>query len=255
MQVIGVKTPLIEPGDDLVEVILDSVGKEGALEDNDILVIASSVVSTVLGRIQKINEVKPSKRAKELAGESDLNEKFVEIIVQEADEILSPSEECILTLKDGMLRINAGVDRTNVFPGSALLIPENPGKIAEEIRNGLQGESGKRLGVIIADSHVQPLRLGTIGQALASSGLKEALDCRSQEDLYGRRLQITFRGIGDQLATAAQLVMGEANESTPVAVIRGANAAFSDKPGGTLKVSPEECVYSKFFKLRGKTEK
>lgn len=246
MEVTGIQTPLIELGDDLVEIILNSIENEG-LQDNDILVIASSVVSTSLEKMQKIGEVKPSKRAKELAEKSGLDEKFVEIIVREADKVLSPSKKCILTVKDGMLRINAGVDRTNVPKNYALLIPEEPNKIADGLRGKFKEKTGKKLGIIISDSHVHPLRLGTTGQALGSSGLKEALDCRGQKDLYGRKLQITFRGIGDQLAAAAQLVMGEADESVPVAIVRGADAAFSDKPEKTLKVPPKECVYSKIF--------
>lgn len=248
MEVIGIQTPLIKSGDDLAEIILKSIEEKGEeLKENDILAIASSVVSTANGQIRKISDVEPSNQAKELAKKSDLPEKFVEIIIQEADEILSPSDKCILTLKDEMLRINAGVDRTNVPENHALLIPEEPEKNATEIRNKLEEKSGKKLGVVITDSHVQPLRLGTTGQALGSSGIKESLDYRNQKDLYGRKLQITFRGIGDQIATAAQLVMGEADEKIPVVILRGADAAFSEKPGRSLKVAIQDCVYSRLF--------
>lgn len=246
MEVIGIQTPLIEPGDGLVEIILNSIENE-RFQDNDILVVASSIVSTSLERIQKIEEVEPSEKAKELSEKSGLDERFVEIIIQEADKVMSPSKKCILTVKDGMLRINAGADRTNVPKNHVLLIPEKPNEMADELKEKFKEKTGKKLGIIISDSHVHPLRLGTTGQALGSSGLKEALDCRDREDLYGRKLQITFRGIGDQLAAAAQLVMGEADESVPAVIVRGADAAFSDKPGKTLKVPPEECVYSKIF--------
>ncbi|KXA91360.1 hypothetical protein AKJ57_01575 [candidate division MSBL1 archaeon SCGC-AAA259A05] len=248
MEVIGIQTPVIKTGDDLVKIILKSIEEKGEkLKENDVLIIASSVVSTANGRIQKIADVEPSKQAKKLAEKSGLPEKFVEIIVQEADDILSPSEKCILTLKDEMLRINAGVDRTNVPAGNALLIPEEPEKKAAELREKLEEKSRKKLGVVIADSHVQPLRLGTTGQALGSNGIKESLDFRNRKDLYGRKLQITFRGIGDQIAAAAQLIMGEADESIPVVILRGAKAAFSDKPEKSLKVAMKDCVYSKFF--------
>ncbi|KXB08365.1 hypothetical protein AKJ55_01135 [candidate division MSBL1 archaeon SCGC-AAA382M17] len=247
MEVIGIKTPLIEPGEDLVEIILESIESEEKLRDNDVLVIASSAVSTAQKRIREIPEATPSDEAKELSRKSGLDEKFIEIILRESDEILAPSEKSILTLKDGMLRINAGVDRTNVPSGLALLVPENPELEARRLRDKLEEKTGKKLGVIISDSHVHPLRLGTTGQSLGSSGIKEALDCRNRKDLYGRKLQITFRGIGDQIAAAAQLVMGEADESIPAVIVRGAYAAFSDEPEKSLKVPPEKCVYSKFF--------
>lgn len=247
MEVIGIRTPLIEPGDDLVEIILESIDREGKLRDNDVLVIASSTVSSAQGRTRKISEARPSDEAKELGRKSGLDEKFVEIILQESDEILAPSEKSILTLKDGMLRINAGVDRTNVPPGLALLVPENPEREAQILRKKFEEKTGKKLGVIISDSHVHPLRLGTTGQSLGSSGIKEALDCRNRKDLYGRKLQITFRGIGDQISASAQLLMGEADESIPAVIVRGADAAFSDEPEKSLKVPPEKCVYSKFF--------
>lgn len=246
MELIGVKTPLIKPGDDLVEMILDSIGGDG-LEDRDILVIASSAVSTALRRLREFDQVEPGTLAKGLAAESGLDEKFVEIIVQESDQVLAPGEECILTIKNGMLKINAGVDRSNVPPGTAVLLPEDPDGRAEELRDGLERRTGKRVGLIISDSHVNPLRLGTVGQALGGSGVREILDCRDREDLYGRGLQITLRGIGDQLASAAQLMMGESDEGIPAVIFRGAVFAFSEKFEGTEKISPEKCVYSKII--------
>ncbi len=246
MELIGIKTPLIKYGDNLVDVILESDAGE-KLKDNDILVIASSVVSTVLGRTRKIDEIEPSEKAKKLAEKSGLEEKFVEIILQESDEVIGPSDKCILTLKDGMLRINAGVDRTNVPRGYALLIPEDSDKVAKELRKEFENKTGKKIGIIISDSHVQPLRLGTIGQSIGSSGVKVALDCRNQRDLYGRKLQITFKGIGDQISAAAQLVMGEADESIPAVIVRGLDINILNGNGITPKVPPKKCVYSKFF--------
>lgn len=248
MESIGIKTPRIEPGEDLVEIILSSIKGKKALRDHDIVVIASSVVSLTSGNFRDIPKAEPSREAGELAEKTGLDERFVEIIIQAADEVLAPSDECILTMKDGMLRVNAGVDRTNVPPKKALLLPEDPHGSAEKIRERLEEETGKEIGIVISDSHVHPLRLGTTGEAIGTSGFKEVLDYRNQEDLYGRELQITFRAIGDQLAAAAQLEMGEADESVPAVIIRGAESAFSEKPGKSLKVPPEDCVYSELFK-------
>ncbi len=252
MRVIGIRTPLIEPGDDLVDIILDSIQEKNEVEfeDEDVLVIASSVVSTISNRIKKINNVTPSDEAKDLAKKTGLDEKFVEIILQESDEVLTPFNECMLTIKDKMLRINAGVDRTNVPPGKALLLPKNPKKESKNLRKKFKQKTGKKIGIVISDSHVNPLRRGTTGQALGTSGIKEVLDCRTQKDLYDRELQITFRGIGDQIATAAQLVMGEANERIPAVLFKNIKAPFSTEPEESLKIPPKNCVYSKLFNYK-----
>lgn len=247
MKIIEIETPLIKLGDDLIEILLEAIGGGKILEEKDILVIASSAVSSAQDRAKKISDVEPSENAKEFSKASGLDENFVEIILQESDKVLSAGEKSILTVKDGMLKVNAGADRTNVPSNQALLMPENPEKTATKIREELEEKSGKKLGVIISDSHVQPLRLGTTGQAIATSGIKEALDCREQKDLYGRELQITFRNIGDQIAAAAQLVMGEADESVPAVIVRGASPAFSEKPGKSLKIPSEDCIYSGIF--------
>lgn len=251
MEIIGIQTPLIKPGDDLVEIILNSLEDDDVeIEDENVLVIASSVVSTVTGGIKNLKEIVPSGEAKELSKKTGLDEKLVEIIIQESDQILTPFDKCILTIKDEMLRINAGVDRTNVPQGKVLLLPKNPEKKAKNLRKKFQQKTGKKIGIIINDSHVNPLRRGTIGQALGTSGIKEVLDCRNQKDLYNRKLQITFRAIGDQIATAAQLAMGEANEKTPSVLFKNIEAPFSPEPEKPLKIPPEKCVYSKLFNYK-----
>lgn len=255
MEVIGIQTPLIKPDvnlDCLVELVLNSIGNKEKIElrNEDVLVFASSVVSTVTGRIRDLEDIEPSKKAKKLGEESDLDERFVETIIQESDQILFPFKDCILTVKDDMLRINAGVDRTNVQLGKVLLLPKTPNKTAGKIKGKIETRTGKRMGVIISDSHVNPLRRGTTGQAIGTSGIKESLDFRNQKDLYGRKLKITFQGVADQLSAAAQLIMGEADESTPVVIIRGTDAAFSDKPGESIKIPPDKCVYSRLLGLK-----
>lgn len=244
MRILDIKTPLIKSTDDIVDVILDSVEGENDvnIDDGDILVIASSAVSTTIGKIREISDVRPTERARSLAEESNLDENFTEIVIQEADRVLETFDKCILTLKDGMIRINAGVDRTNVPKGKVLTLPEDSEKIAETFREAFKDEIGKDVGIVISDSHVNPLRRGTTGQALGTSGLNEVVDCRNQSDLYDRKLQITFRGIGDQLAAASQLVMGEADERIPAVLVKDAENFLGDN-GKDLKISPDECAY------------
>ncbi len=245
MEILGIKTPIIKPEDDLVEVILESLDENRKLKDEDIIVIASSVVSTVDGRIRETENYEASERAERLARESDIEPKIAEIIIQEADRVLSPGQGCVLTMKDRMLKVNAGIDRTNAPEGEVLLLPKNPKERAEEIQRKLEEKTGRELGVVLSDSHVNPLRGGTIGQVIGSSGVNEVISCKKERDLYGNELKLTLRGIGDQLATAAQLLMGETDERIPAVLIRGAVEAFSEENGTSQKIPPEECVYSK----------
>jgi len=245
MRILGIKTPLIEPSDDIDEVILNSVKSEDSeikVDDGDILVIASSAISTTLGEIKELEKVDPTERARSLAKEANLDEDFTEVVIQEADMVLETFEKCILSLKNGMIRINAGVDRTNIPKGKVLTLPKDSEKVAKNIKKNIESETGKDIGVVISDSHVNPLRRGTTGQAIGTSGIEEVVDCRDQSDLYDRRLQITFRGIGDQLAAAAQLVMGEADERIPAVLVKGAES-FLGENGKKLKIPPDECAY------------
>ena len=251
MQIMGLRTPVIKPNDDLPEIIAKAAKKIGGLKDGDVLIIASSAVSTAQGNLRKLMEVKVSERARKLSKESGLDEQFVEVIIEEADRVLSVGEKCLLTLKDGMIRINAGVDRTNAPLGHVVLSPRNVERTANDILRALQQRTGKKIGVIIADSHVQPLRLGTVGQAIATGGIKPVIDCRRKRDIYGRPLRMTFRAIADQLASAAQVVMGEAAERIPAVIVRGADVKFS-KTRISPKIEPKRCIYANLLGLKKK---
>ncbi len=248
MQIIGLRTPVIKPNGDLPGIILKAARKVGGFKDGDVLVTASSAVATAQGNLRKLVEVEVSERAKKLSKESGLDERFVEVILQEADRMLSVGEKCLLTLKDGMIRVNAGVDRTNAPPGHVVLIPRDVEQAADNLFGTLQKRTGRKIGVIIADSHVQPLRLGTVGQAIATAGLKPVIDCRKQQDIYGRPLRMTFRAVADQLASAAQVVMGEAAERTPAVIVRGAGVELS-RTKLSSKIEPRRCIYASLLGL------
>lgn len=245
MELTGLKLPLVKPGDDFVTLILKSAGRIGGLKDGDVLVVASKVVGTAEGRLKELAGVKPSKKAKELAKSSGLPAGFVEVVLREADEVLGTNKGAILTIKNGVLCANAGADRSNAPPGFAVLMPSRPDAAAKKIGEEVYRRSGKRIGVIIADSNVKPLRIGTVGQAVGVSGISAVLDCRGDLDIYGRPLKITFRAIADQLATAAQVIMGEGAEQTPAVIIRGVKVAKSTV---SPKISPEKDLYASLFK-------
>lgn len=242
------KTPLIKPGDDLIEILMDTLEKEKlSLEDGDIVVIAESAVATAQGRLRKLDEVNPSDTARKMADKYEMESRIVEVILQEADEIFGGMKKILLTMKNGWFTANAGVDVSNAPPGCVVLQPERPEETAEQIRNGIEKRTGKKTGVIIADSRTIPLKKGVIGVALATAGIEPVEDVRGRKDLFGRKLQVTFRAIADDLASAAQLFMGETDEQTPMVLIRGAPVKLTKESTEKMNLSPEECLYMNVF--------
>ncbi|MGC8961293.1 MAG: coenzyme F420-0:L-glutamate ligase, partial [Candidatus Bathyarchaeia archaeon] len=164
-----------------------------------------------------------------------------EVVIREAERILGGLPGVLLTLKNGILTANAGVDVSNTPPGYASLWPRDPEGSAEEIRKRLSDEA--ELAVLIVDSRVTPMRLGTIGLALAASGMPSTLDLRGSPDIYGKPLHYTWHGVADDLASAAHYLMGEADERIPTVIVRGANIGNPKLNSGSPKLPPEKCLY------------
>ena len=221
------RIPLIQPGDDLVRVILASFERTGmTFLDGDILVIAQKIVSKSEGRMVNLETVTPSERAIQLADCSEKDARLVELILQESKSVLrSRPGTIIVEHRLGFVCANAGIDQSNVRPEKdedwALLLPLDPDGSAAKIRKRLEKISDASLGVLIIDSHGRAWRLGTAGVAIGLSGLPGLVDLRGQKDLFGYTLRITQIGAADELASAASLVMGQAAESRPVVLVRG----------------------------------
>jgi coenzyme F420-0:L-glutamate ligase len=245
-----IKTPLIRAHDKLLEIIIDSIEKAGrSLNEKDILVISGKIIATAQGRIQDLSKVTDiSPKAKELAQKYNMEERVVELILRESDMILGGMKNVILTQVNGILIANAGIDRSNAGIGNVVFFPTNLKEIVwkywSELRAHFEIEN---LGIIIADSRVQPLRKGTIGIAIATAGFEPVEDKISQPDLFGRPLKITMRAVADDLTSAAQFLLGEADEQTPVVLIRGAEVQFTDTPQITTELPAEECLYMNIF--------
>ena len=245
MQLFGIHTRLIEPGDKLVDVILDGLRRQRiAVENEDVLVVASKVVATVQRRLVKLSSIEPSKRAREISAKYNLEPSFVEVVLQEAEKVYGGVSRALLTLKNNMLIANAGVDHKNAPVGYVVLWPKNPNESAEEIRKEIFERTGKHVGVQIIDSQVTPLRVGTIGVAIGIAGFHPVKDYRTHKDLYGNSLLITRHALADDVACAAHLIMGEANERTPAVLCRGIPADFSGKIRPNSVIIPaEECLF------------
>ena len=205
--------------------------------------MASKAVAIAEGRLRPLSQVRPSRRAIGLGRQYSLPPDFVQVVIDEADQIYGGVKGALLTLKDGEATANAGVDQKNAPEGFVVLWPANPDISARKIRVSVSRTFRRRIGVVIVDSRVTPLRLGTVGLALGSSGVEPIKDFRGKPDLYGRKARITFHAVTDDIASAAHLVMGEGRERTPFVIVRGAPVRLTDNDGRRIRLSVEECLY------------
>jgi coenzyme F420-0:L-glutamate ligase/coenzyme F420-1:gamma-L-glutamate ligase len=221
--------PLVQPGDDLAEIVLQALQRAGILlQDGDVLVVAQKIVSKAEGRLLNLSGVEPSQKAQELGEKTQKDPRLVEVILGESTEVLrSRKGSIVVEHRLGFVCASAGVDHSNVSGASGapedwvLLLPENPDASARSLRARLEQSSGAQVGVLIIDSHGRAWRLGTVGVAIGLAGVPGVVDLRGKPDLFDYRLQITQVGAADELAAAASLVMGQAAEGTPVVHARG----------------------------------
>lgn len=246
MRLYPVKMRLLTIDDDLVDEILNSLKSQGLwLEENDILILTSKLVSCSEGRMVKLTDVKPSKEAKKLSEKYSLKPEFAEVILSEADRVWGGVEKAILTLKTGIMAANAGVDNKNAPEGSVILLPKNVPSTARRIREQVKKRIGVQIAVLIIDSGLMPLRKGTTGIALAVAGFKPVRDCRGNKDLYGKPITITRHAIADDLASAAHSLIGEGSEQTPVVLLKDAIVDFDDGVYGSADMTLpfKECIF------------
>ncbi len=244
LQMFAIRTPLIGPGDNIAEIIISSMHKLGlGFENNDILVIAESPVASSEKRLVRLDEIEPGPKAIELAQGYQLDPREMELIIRECDEIFGGVPGAALTITKGTLAPNAGIDSSNAPEGYVVLLPENPQKSARRIRMHIEEHCKCNVGVIIGDSRTQPLRLGCVGIALGTSGIIPVEDVRGSLDLFGKQITITRKAVADNLVSAAQLLMGEANESVPAVLVRGASVKIAEDDMEMPLFTREECMY------------
>lgn len=221
--------PLIRQGDDLADTILTALRRSDIiLQDADILVLAQKIVSKAEGRMINLASVRPSKQAVDLGAQIDKDSRIVELILRESKGVLRTRPGTIIVEHNlGFICANAGIDHSNVAGAGGpegefvLLLPENPDGSAAAIRAKVEQETGKKIGVMIIDSHGRAWRIGTEGVCIGLSGIPGVIDERGWKDLFGYTLHITVVGVADELAAAASLVMGQAAEGRPIVHVRG----------------------------------
>ncbi|MHA1784109.1 MAG: coenzyme F420-0:L-glutamate ligase [Candidatus Helarchaeota archaeon] len=225
--------PLITPGDDIASIILNSI-KNASLDliDNDILLIAQSIISKSENRIVDLTTITPSKEALEISKQVKKDPRIIELILQESNKILKFNDNVIITeTLNGLVCANAGIDQSNTGNlNHVTLLPIDADKSATEIRNKIRADTGKEIAIIITDTQGRPFRRGAINVGIGIAGFNDPIKVyQGKIDLYGYKLQTTMVNIIDELASAAELVMGESNEGYPVILIRG----FQFKKGNT----------------------
>ncbi|MCC7118977.1 MAG: coenzyme F420-0:L-glutamate ligase [Anaerolineales bacterium] len=224
-----INIPLIQSGDSLAGIVLASLSKtEIEIQDDDILIFAQKVISKAEGRLVNLAAVTPSPPALELAQATEKDPRLVELILQESKEIVRVRPGAIIVEHNlGFICANAGIDHSNVAGAGkqneeyVLLLPQDPDASAKQLREFIFQRTGKRIGVMIIDSHGRAWRNGTVGMCIGLSGLPALIDERGWKDLFDYTLKITVVGVADELAAAASLMMGQAAEGTPIVHVRG----------------------------------
>ena len=217
--------PIVSPGDDLGQLICEAIARTGlTLARGDVLVVAQKIVSKSEGRLVRLADVTPSARALELAQVVGKDPRLIELVLQESSEVLRYRQDVIIVEhRLGFIMANAGIDQSNVSGDdtTALLLPIDPDRSCGLLRQQILERTNTTVGIIINDSHGRAWRNGAVGVAIGAAGLPALMNLRGRPDLFGRELHITEVGYADELASAASLLMGQADEGTPVVLISG----------------------------------
>lgn len=229
--------------------------KDNALQDGDIIVISSKYLANSQGRTLDLRRTKPLYAARQISEKYQMDPSFAEIVLRESDQIIGGVAGFVLTYSDGILAPNAGIDRSNVKKGSAILYPNDSYGVAEQVKRKIFLDLGIHIGVIIVDSRLMPARAGTVGIAVACAGLEPTQDMRGSMDLDGNPLKVTMKATADNLASIANHRMGEGSESTPIAIVRDSGASLTDRRihPSEMTVPSEMCVYVRGFQDRAQS--
>ena len=244
VQVIAVEgLPLIRKGDNLAQLICSAAEKQHTpIQNGDILVATHVAVSKAEGNVVNLDKVVPSKKANEIAKKTGKDPALVEVVLRESKDIVRMRDSVLITeSRQGFICANSGVDRSNVEgERNVAPLPRDPDLSAKKIRQEIKKLTGCDVAVIVSDTHGRPFRMGEVNVAVGVSGLRPIRDRRGEKDLFGYVLRIKQTAIADELASAAELVIGQANEGIPVAIIRGYNYPKSDTAKATELIRSRE---------------
>jgi coenzyme F420-0:L-glutamate ligase len=251
LRIVPLRTGILRTGDDLparIKAAWEDGGEAPA--SGDVLIVASKAVAMWEGRVVDLDSVDVSDQAEELALGSGLPSAFCQVAIDESDRVLGGVPGALLTYARGIMVANGGADLSNVPGGKAILWPRDAWQSAHRIRGELAARCCPDIAVVVVDSHVQPLRYGTVGMALGWSGIEGVEDVRGRHDLFGKALHVTRRNVADMLASLGTLIMGEADEATPAVLVKGLDAHTPEDgeqgPDDVL-VPPGECLFTPVY--------
>jgi coenzyme F420-0:L-glutamate ligase/coenzyme F420-1:gamma-L-glutamate ligase len=244
IQVIGITgLPIIKTGDNVAELVCEAARRQGTpVQEGDILVVTHVIVSRAEGKLVNLDEVVPSEFAKTIAKQYDKDPALVEVVLRESKSIKRMANGILITeSKHGFVCANSGVDKSNIAGDRTVApLPDDPDRSAQRIRDEVRKLAGYDVVVIVSDTHGRPLRMGEINIAIGVAGLKPLRDRRGERDLFGYVLRIKNTAVADELASAAELVIGQADEGIPVAIIRGYRYLKTEDGKATELIRPQE---------------
>ena len=249
IQLIALKDiPFIKPNDNLIEIILDNLKNNNeTIEDNDVIVIAQKIISKSENRYVEIDNIKVSDKAKKLSEKLKKHPGLIQCVLNESKKIISINKGVLIVEHNlGFINVNAGIDFSNISSEKkhALLLPMDPSKSANELQKGLSEKLNKNISIIITDSMTRPYRAGVINIALASSNIQSLINFSGKTDMYGNILKHTEIAIADELASAAGILMGQADEKKPIIIIKGFNQKkFKVNDAINLVVNEDDDLY------------
>ena len=253
LEFIGLKSRVISVNDDVFAVFCSALAESHeTLKNEDILVITSKVVALEQGRVINLLTYPVRPDAPALAKEAQIDPVFASLITNESEMILGGVRGAFLTLSNGILQANAGIDKSNAGPHQAILLPAEPQKYAENFVSKIAQKYNIRVGVLVIDSVTRPLRRGTTGMCIGAAGVPAVIDERGRTDLFGYTMHITTRAIADNIASGANIVMGETDESTPFCIVRGfpideINSSHKVLLPEDMFIPFDQCLYFKNF--------
>jgi coenzyme F420-0:L-glutamate ligase/coenzyme F420-1:gamma-L-glutamate ligase len=236
--------PDVQPGDDLASLIAGAMRKNDLrARSRDVFVVAQKIISKAEGRLLRLDSIEPSRRAAEWAATYDKDPRLIEVVLREAKSIIRMDQGVIVAeTSHGLICANAGVDASNVAEGTVSLLPEDPIGSARRLRAELESLLGVDLALIVSDTFGRPWREGLVNVALGFSGIAPLIDYRGQLDWHGQPLRVTTIAVVDELASAAELVMGK-SRGVPVVVISGADYEARESGLSELIRAPEKDLF------------
>jgi coenzyme F420-0:L-glutamate ligase len=247
LEVIPVEAPVKTEPFELIDTLMQAMSAADiTLQQGDVLALSSKYVAISEGRVITLDDIQPGEEAHALAERYNMDATIAQLVINEADHLFGGIPMgFLLTWRSGIIAPNAGLDRSNIPQGKAVLLPASPYDSAKRIRQAIQERSGVSIGVVLTDSWLMPGRWGTTGVALAASGFQPVQDERGKEDLFGNPMAVTQKGVADSISVCAQMVMGERDEATPLAIVRGADIQLTDADitQDDVAIPWEMCIY------------